>query len=526
MRVVSSVFALLSGTHAARIAVDVNETNQWIFGEEAEAKVFTGKESSPFGTYIAESKSLEPGCPARAFRSTCGASEFNGVVVYMHGFSGCSDQADKLGARLSKNCYDVLAPTLPGHGTPLNTCSTSKCTVQIGRGKGFDLTNLPTHENGYLEFTQKLAVILRDETAWSAAKRGVGMDKVPVSVVGFALGAPVALKLVMQNPVLFGRMMLLNPYFAMGDEDVDRKAVQCEYNAKKGKGGVALEDCRQNAILDSLTPLGVTKSNLGDGSNMYFNWLASSRGTFEKRLLCNLAKASNTFGSRAEDDGAGAGMLNDLMEGERTWNTVCDQTLNHGRKGFCKFKTKHVLALHAFATRAMVDAQAWGAWSKGVPVTQVISSQRDGRTRNGMSFKISQHLKSHSGAQVSFCMHRFQQGVNPTNPQNYWNDQLVMPHAIMMPQNAYGWWETGLYSKIAQFVSGKHDVSGPSKWDGKRETCQALPLDAAGYSASKETKTLVVPEAASTSKVNCVWVGPLWSTVSAYDQLPTEYKSR
>jgi len=515
MKVAASVATLFSLASGARLAV--NDTTEWVFGEAAAETTFTGNEPSPFGEYIKASKQKEPGCPARAFRSTCAG--FKGIVVFIHGFSGCSDQADKMGARLSKDCFDVLAPTLPGHGTPLNTCSSAKCTVKIARGKGFDLTNLPTHESGYLEFNKELSQVLHDEMKWSTAKKGV--EEFPVTVIGFALGAPVALNLVMQDPVAFNRMMLINPYFAMGNEDVDRKAVQCEYDAKKGKGNVALEDCRQKAILDSLQPLGVT--SMSDGTNSYFNWLASSRGTFEKRLFCNLAKASNTFGSKAEENSAGGGMLTELMEGEQEWGSVCEQTLNHGRKGFCKFQTKHVLALHAFGTRAMVDSQAWGAWSMGVPATQMISTDRDGRTRNGMSFKIAQHLKSFTGAQVSYCMHRYQKGVNRGDPGIYWNDQVVQPHAVMMPKNAYGWWEAGLYSKITDFASGRTPQSSP-KWNGKRETCQALPLDPAGYAASKAAKQLVVPEVASSSKVNCVWVGPLWSTVSAYDSLPAEYK--
>lgn len=515
----SQVVSLFASSEATRFAINSveNSTDQWAlptFGGEAEPiKTFTGNEPSPFATYTKES--VEVGCLPRTFRSKCPTDEFNGVVVFIHGFSGCSDQADKLGARLSKACYDVLAPTLPGHGTPLNVCKQKKCSVKIGQGKGFDLTNLPTHEQGYLDFTKKLASVVKDEKLHLEAK--IKKDDIPIHIIGFALGGPVALTAVMQNPGLFGRMMLLNPYFAMGDESIDRKAVKCEADAKAGKGKIVFEECRQQAILDSLTPYGV---DMNDGANKYMNWLASSRGTFEKRLLCNLAKMSNAFGSRAKTDD-GAGMLNDVMEGVQSWNTVCDQTLNHGRKGFCKFKTKHVLALHSFAVRALVDAQAWGQWMKGVPVTQILSTQRDGRTRNGMTYKVAQHLSGQGSSPVSMCLHRYKKGVDPTNPATYWNDQVVMPHAVMMPKNAKGWWENGMYSKIEAFLGGSDSVGGPQKWDGKRGSCVDLPLGTASYSASKELQSLVVPEAASTSKVNCVWVGPLWKTVEAYDRMPS-----
>lgn len=518
MRVSVSVLALLSVSHATR--VKLNATNEW-WGGGGEKKTFTGKEPSPFKTYISQSK--EKGCPPRAFRSTCPKNKFNGVVVFIHGFSGCSDQADKLGAHLSKECFDVLAPTLPGHGTPLQHCNKDFCSVKIAQGRGFDLRLLPSHEKGYIDFTKSLVGVLEDEQAHRAAQLGKAAPaEVPVSILGFALGAPVALTAAMESPHLFSRLMLVNPYFAMGDEAVDRKAVQCEADARSGTGKIALEECRQQAILDSLSPLGV--ESVSGGTNKYFNWLASSRGTFEKRLFCNLAKASNAFGGKEAGDGTG--MLDDLMEGERSWGSVCRQSLQHGRKGFCKFKTKHSLALHAFAIRALVSAQAWGAWNKGTPQTQIIATERDGRTRNGMSYKIAQHLAKQDLSDASMCLHRYKKGVNQAAPANYWNDQLVMPHAVMMPKNAHGWWEKGLYEKIADFLIRKKHTKTSNNWNGNRDECMSLPLDEATFKATPALQKLVVPEAASSSKVNCVWVGPLWKTVEAYDSLPKEYKKK
>lgn len=471
---------------------------------------------SPFDVFV--SQSTEVGCPPRVWRSTCGAG-LKGQIVFIHGFSGCSDQAEKLGERMSRACYDVLAPTLPGHGVTLNTCASQKCTVQIGRGKGFDLTPLPTHEDEYVNFAKDLTAVVRREQNHRAASVGKTAADLETTIVGFALGAPVALFAVMEEPKVFSRMLLLNPYFAMGDEDTDRKAVECEYEAQIGTGSVKKEDCRREAIVGSLAPFGVQDK----ADNRYLNWLASSRGSFEKRLFCNLAKMSNAFGD-AHTESEGKSMLSDVMESERTWDTVCDHTLKHGRKGFCKFQTKHALALHAFAIRALVDSQAWGKWYNGVPVTQIMTTERDGRTRNGMTYKVAQTLYKKQDKPVHFCMHRFKKGVDVSKPQNYWNDAFSMPHAIMMPKRASGWWENDLYNNIQSFVEGQDSINGPPKesWRGEPSVCTALPLEDAEYRADPQLHELVVPEAASSSKINCVWVGPLWTTVKAYDAVKAQ----
>lgn len=110
-------------------------------------------DSSPFEAWASEMDT--PDCPARVVRSTCNDTEFRGVVVFYHGYSACSEQADSVSGMLADSCFDVLAPTMPGHGTKFVWCGeggNSDCDVILGNGNGWTHNSLPTDRYTYTVF--------------------------------------------------------------------------------------------------------------------------------------------------------------------------------------------------------------------------------------------------------------------------------------------------------------------------------------------------------------------------------------
>lgn len=93
-----------------------------------------------------------------------------------------------------------------------------------------------------------------------------------------------------------------------------------------------------------------------------------------------------------------------------------------------------------------------------VPAVQFVTTQRDGITRNGLTFSLGTRLASQtSGMQTSFCMFAFEEGTNLQDSNQYWDTKNVLPHACLGLGDNPGvdrWWEPKLTNSIMSFLSG------------------------------------------------------------------------
>merc|ERR1719201_668230 len=70
-----------------------------------------------------------------------------------------------------------------------------------------------------------------------------------------------------------------------------------------------------------------------------------------------------------------------ILNAPVVWGGACAKVTNNGRQGFCAFQQKHIMAVHAFG----MDSLTYSFRGK-FPVTQILLTETDGITRNGLSY--------------------------------------------------------------------------------------------------------------------------------------------
>merc|ERR1719329_1549158 len=273
----------------------------------------------------------------------------------------------------------------------------------------------------------------------------------------------------------YARQLLINPYLALGDETIDQSKLNCEAHIDSGRKTAAV--CEREAVVQWLAPAGLDP----DSTVAKFLGFATDSENVVRKLFTTLAKVSDAVGRRYQghQEGSPEGSVAVLMEGDQEWGSVCTQILAHGRGGFCKFKVKHLLATHSVALHGLVDAHEESAWSSGVPVTQIMTSERDGSTRNGLAYDLASHLFSVNPRRVSMCMHMFRDGVDRSDPDEYFSDENSMPHASFKGTRAAGrWWEPKLFENMRSFTTGERASISEPRRRGRhdRNICEKMPL--------------------------------------------------
>jgi len=458
-----------------------------------------GDHRSPFEKYRDESKDH---CPPFLSRSTCPDSEYKGLVVYFHGYSACAEQIRYVAPHLNDGCLDVIAPTMPGHGGGIMNCAAGDhCDVDIGGGQGFDLRELPTHAHGYRRYVWRVNRLVRDERDHRASQTGKRVRHLTVAAMGLSFGGPIAQYAIMSWRGLYTKNLAVNPYFGVGP-DIDPTLLDCERDAMTARqeqgwfGGDWRErelDCRHRKIMDWLSEAGVAGE-----SNMILDWVAARNGRFERKLMKTLVQLSDVYG-HLDASRIDIPPLKALLDGQMTWGENCGPIRAGAQKGICAFKTAHLLATHSFAQHVLVQGTSRSSYS--FPDTQIITTQKDGRTRNGLTYALARHLKNTWmpwAPDVSMCMYR----------------GGTVPHANL--DKPGGWWNGHLYGQVTHFLTGDGAVSAELTSNINAAECSALPLNSGALRRDPELGMLVLPEAAPRFAVE-LWPGPLWLLLRTSD---------
>jgi len=457
-----------------------------------------------------------PDCPSRVRRSTCSDDEYRGLVVFFHGYSACSEQAESVSEILATNCVDVLAPTMPGHGHAAAWCGDGgvECDVACGNGMGWTHETLPTHRSAYDTFAREAHQTILRELNHRASVTGRSTSDLEISLIGLSFGAPMALDIsLMGGARHYARQLLVNPYLALGDETIDQSKIDCEALIASGEN--TAEACEREAVGAWLAPAGVDISDPNGSGNGIARYLGGVSGdNVVRSLFTNLAKLSDAVGASFQGrQEASEGAIAGVMETTQEWGGVCNQIWTEGRGGFCKFKYKHYLSTHAYSLHAVVDAQQWGAWSWGLPTTQIITTERDGKTRNGLTFDLAQHLHSVNPDKVSMCMHKFQAGTDRSDAGQYWNDENSMPHANLKGTRAAGrWWEAHLFENVRRFTLGEQtSINEEPVTPHDRNVCEAVQI---GYGAEDRPEVLeLVDVGVAPSRSSELWPGLVYNAL-------------
>jgi len=451
-----------------------------------------GDQRSPFEKYRDAS---EDHCPPFLSRSTCPDSEYKGLVVYFHGYSACAEQIRYLAPHINDKCLDVFSPTSPGHGGRLMNCDAGEhCDVFIGGGQGFDLRELPTHAHQYRRFVWHMNWLVHQERNTRAKQTGKPIGELTVAAMGLSFGAPMAQYAIMSWKGLYTLNLGVNPYFGVGP-DLDKSLIECEHRAKEAREAENWfqrdwrrqeKACRHQKIMDWLGAAGIPDQN-----NMILDWVASRNGRFERTLMAPLVQISDVYGY-LDLFNVNIPELKNLLEGQQTWGENCGPIQAGEQKGFCAFKASQLLATHSFSQHVLIQGRRHSPHS--FPETQILTTQTDGRSRNGMTYAFAAHL-THSWLReapaVSMCMYR----------------GGTVPHANLdKPQ---GWWNEHLYGQITHFLSGQGPVTEDLTPVVNAGECSALPLEWGALKQNPDLHDLVLPEAAPIRASN-LWPDPLW----------------
>lgn len=476
-----TVAGLIASTQSARVeekySLDVNVTDQ-----------------SPFEAYAAASE--EKNCPPAVFRSKCPDSQFKGIVLFFHGYSSCSIQAAAFAPEVTAKCMDVIAPTHPGHGDSISDCPTEESCSVSHQGKGWTHARLPTHRNGYVTYANAVAAVAKQELTFRQTQTGVSTAE--PYIAGLSFGCPLALHVVQQNQGYFQRMLMMNPYFALGDEVDDEKSDECETLVEQGKKTQAA--CTQETINMRLAPMGLTADSAV--TKMIFG---ASEETVVKNFFETMAAMSDRYGNRADlytHATYGAALKKQVV-----WPGNCPGIIQNNKGGFCAFRNAHYLASHSFAMRAIVEAHSWGEWRRGTPETQFILTERDGMSRNGVTWALARHLKAveDQEGEIDMCMYRFKKGTKRSDPAQYWNDANSLPHAFLQPKGK--WWDF-IYNKIAEYLNADKEQlmdSTLASWDGSVKQCVSMPLTSTAMTDYPELDDIFFEGVTPTSTMDLQW---------------------
>lgn len=492
------------------------------------AAVGLEEHSSPAEEYATRRNHSEP-CRPRLLRSACPDAEFRGLVLFFPGFSACPSQVDDLAPLLTGACLDVFAPLIPGHDAGLPNCSAGEfCSVKFNDDLGHDLRELPTNSSVYLDFVHEVSNVAHSELSFRAEGLNLQLETLEFGVIGLSLGGSMASYAASSYPERFTRQLQVNPFFGMGQEGVDANLKHCLQ--KVAEGNATKTDCMVKMFEDWIGDTVSMPASVTWILRQIFGTVAG----VQRPILSTMAKFSDAPpGNRSSSIQE---PIRKFMDKEQEWGDVCWKITDHARGGFCKFRQEHLFAAHSFGMHALVQAQQLTAQFSQLPVLQVVMTERDGITRNGLSYaaarrhyELARQLRKkresrpwsslwraartsyvavaqkkrgsgYRNTSASACMYRFFNVTNREDP-GQWGLDHVMPHANLASVDNPGadmWWEEKLFKNIVGFLSGERDRLSDLKVTGAKNECVDVSLrkDALKSKATSWLKTVLSPEAA------------------------------
>jgi len=400
-------------------------------------------------------------------RSACNNTEYRGIVFYYSGFSAASSQIEDLAPALSTQCFDVLAPTLPGHGeAAIQNCNAKhvNCTVSFGfegKTKGFDLSGVPVNSIEYLDFVHQMNGILTGEFSYRANATGKNMTDLSLVSMGLSFGGALAAYAAWSLP-LFTHQLLINPFFAYGNGFVDSKyrSIPLARNAEA-----------------TLMRFGI------EGISLASDYVRNS----DSILVESLKFVQEVVG--------------ETMDNMNIWWGDCPKIFDGGRHGFCAYKTEHVAAASSAGRHILSRLLAENI--SGI-TTQAILTERDGLIRNGFTYQFLRHLYdgdvSSAENNTGMCMYRFREGVNRSNDGEYFSSDTCIPHASLdrfdYDKHTDLWWRDRLFGRITSFVTSNSALKEPLEWNGTRDECVGVPLDTSAFLQHPWLSEALLPAAA------------------------------
>ena len=91
--------------------------------------------------------------------SHCTPGELKGVIILYHGFSACPNYYNEIADKLQDECWHIYLPLTIGHG--YNQCASNDTSCASGIHLKFNLTQLPTSREPYIDFINMMNTIIK-----------------------------------------------------------------------------------------------------------------------------------------------------------------------------------------------------------------------------------------------------------------------------------------------------------------------------------------------------------------------------
>eukprot|EP00455_Lapot_gusevi_P045130 TRINITY_DN5741_c0_g1_i2.p1 TRINITY_DN5741_c0_g1~~TRINITY_DN5741_c0_g1_i2.p1 ORF type:complete len:609 (-),score=185.59 TRINITY_DN5741_c0_g1_i2:19-1845(-) len=402
-----------------------------------------------------------PGCLPQRFYPNGGSasSPARGLVVMFHGYTACPVSYNDLSLRLQSEGFYVLSFLNVGHGRTYADCKRQGADCV----DNYPIEGLPVNHQGYADFVDSANGIVKDELSRIIKQTGVKFD---VTVIGHSLGGSLATLAAARGNGMYTRMVLNAPFFGLSLPNIDSQVTTC---------AVDFTSCLETVIRDAfrLRPNQLLSPDVMETAKKIFNEFLSKLGVTPAEIVGGygeinsilrwaLVQVSTHFGSFPS--------VSKFVDQGMGWGAQCENdriNITTLRAGICSFRVKNILAVHAVGQLALKEAVN----IRGV-TTQFIGVERDGSTRNAMSFQMLQTAFNNKNP-VTACIYRVTDGCDPNSPGNI----CGVPHAFVAEADNlnlapyYMYWTKTWLDETTAFIKAERTQVGSANWNNDRNIC-------------------------------------------------------
>jgi pimeloyl-ACP methyl ester carboxylesterase len=435
-------------------------------------------------------KPVDTKCFPRSYSSD---TAVKGAVLLFHGYTACPDSLDGVATKLASEGFHVYAFLTRGHGRALRNCA----------GTGVDCVNntavdeLPTTSNEYAAFVKDSTSIFSTEVV----RRGLSRANHAVGVAGLSLGGALAANaLVQDSGTVFNTGLLVNPFLGITVPPLDDSVASC-VGTSMPLNTTTFDTCLRSLVGKLLSSFA--------GQNAANTPTLPASPAFTA-LSTVLARALSTYLPDPTQIRGGYATLQSIarfalvqlvhtpglvqrlnltaaLETPISWGANCYTQTANGRGGYCDFRLKHLLAVHAIGEHTAANASLIKT-----PLASVLV-ERDGYTRNGLAAKVVRTPLLVSNRAAAMCVYRRVATCDETNtcgaPHSIFSRSESLPVGPM-------YWEADLFTQVAAHMKRGSAGSTPNQLGAVLLSAQ----DEAAITASQGSTATPAPAIVNISK--------------------------
>eukprot|EP01084_Bolivina_argentea_P298240 513931_1 len=426
--------------------------------------------------------------------SHCNPGNLKGAIFLYHGFSACPNYYNQFAQVLLADCWHVYQMLTIGHG--YNYCINNEnndTSCAKGQYKLYNLTQLPTSRQPYIDYVKMMNNVIRDEVSIIKQCENNNIN-LQVVIGGLSFGAPLASASVLLagKNSLYTKQLIMSPEF-IGDITQLNSFSFTFYNCLAE--GINILSCFKDFIVNVIGINNIININLNknltniflDINNINSETIYTSYSTF-MLIISGIIEWMVEIKPEIQ-------LVKDLLNSIIIWDDICELDIEYrDRGGFCVFGMNHFLATVSFANYVMkLAAQKEKENNIETIETLLIVSERDGLFWNSFAINYVRMFYNYNNDllrnKVNNCMWLIanQCKSNQTIAINN-NNICGVPHSFMSEaantgiKPYYVYWREQQDNGIRSWMDGmKPEVIHNfmvqiNTWDESRNQCVELDV--------------------------------------------------